>query len=246
MRRRRHAALALLLPLATLVSAGTLAAAQWPDYWVWIAPERTPMTFLEALLLFSAALLSGLLALLAVYEERPAPERRTWALASLGFAFLGADERFALHERLRDNVLADLGVGLPWGAPGDYLLLLYLAAGLLLLPALLELFRSDRPSTGMFVTGVCLAAAAVLADSLDVRSAAPGTERLAQSVEEVVEALAGSLLAGALLHYLSGRLVRLVAMGSSTCAPRVRAGEWADTSFSRNEGVPGSSPDVGL
>jgi hypothetical protein len=222
--RRTRLAIALILPLGALASAGALAAAQWPRYWAWIAPERTPLGFLEALFLFSGALLAGLLGLLAVFEERSLSERRAWALASLGFAFLGADERFALHERLRDNVLADLGVGLPWGSPGDYVLLLYLGAGLSLLPAVLEPLRSDRPAVGLFAAGVVLAALSVLADSFDVRAMAPATERLEQSLEEVVEALAGSLLAGALLLYFSGRLARLARVGGRRLAPSLDAG----------------------
>ena len=202
-------------------------AAQWPRYWVWIAPERTPLAFLEALLLFSAALLSGLLALLATLEERPSHERRAWVLGVLGFAFLGADERFALHERLRDNVLADVGIALPWGAPGDYLLLLYLAAALALLPVFVALLRGDRLALGMFAAGVVLAAIVVLADSLDVRAMTPATERLEQSLEEVLEAVAGSLLAGALLVHLSARLALLVELrtpiGPSRQSGRSRA-----------------------
>jgi hypothetical protein len=128
----------------------------------------------------------------------------------LGFAFLGADERFALHERLRDNLLADVGIALPWGAPGDYLLLLYLAAALALLPVFVALLRGDRLALGMFAAGVVLAAIVVLADSLDVRAMTPATERLEQSLEEVLEALAGSLLAGSLLVHFSARLARLV------------------------------------
>ena len=209
MHRRASLSVALVFPLAALAGAGILVLAQWPRYWLWIASEQAPLAFLEALLLFSAALLAGLLALLAVFEERPFPERRTWALASLGFSFLGVDERFALHERIRDNVLADFGVGLPWGSPGDYLLLLYLGAGVFLLPALLKLLRSERPSAGMFVAGAFLAGLSVFADSLDVRTMAPSTERLEQSLEEVVETLAGSLLAGSLLLYFAGRLARL-------------------------------------
>lgn len=194
-------------------------AAQWPRYWVWIAPERTPLAFLEALLLFSAALLSGLLALLATLQERPSHERRVWALGVLGFAFLGADERFALHERLRDNLLADVGVALPWGAPGDYLLLLYLGAALTLLPSFVALLLGDRLALGMFAAGVVLSAIVVLADSLDVRAMTPATERLEQSLEEVLEAVAGSLLAGSLLVHFSARLARLVKLPELDRAP---------------------------
>jgi hypothetical protein len=231
-RSHERAAIAVAVPFATLLSALALAAAQWPRYWIWIAPEQTPLAFVEALLLFAAALLSGLLALLAVLEERAVRERRAWTLASVGFSFLGADERFALHERLRDNVLADFGVGLPWGGPGDYLLLLYLGAGLALLPALLELLRSDRLAVASFALGVGLAAAAVLADSVDVRTMGPRTERLAQTTEEVVETLAASLFGVALFLYLAQRLAWLVtkaAIGTVDAASRRMGDRCPDT-----------------
>jgi hypothetical protein len=179
---RARTAIAFVVPLTALAAALVLAAARWPRYWVWIAPEQTPLGFLEVLFLFAASLISGLLALLAVFEESPARERRTWALASAGFALLGADERFALHERLRDNFLAGLGVGLPWGAPGDYLLLLYIAAAIVLLPALFELLRNDRLAVVTFAFGVGLAAVSALADSVDVRAMGLRAERLEQSV----------------------------------------------------------------
>jgi len=122
---------------------------------------------------------------------------------------------------MRDHVLADLGVGLPWGSPGDYLLLLYLGMGLFLLPALLKLLRRDRPSAWMFAAGAFLAGVSVLADSLDMRTMALATERLEQSLEEVVETLAGSLLAGSLLLYFGGRLARLARIHDRPLGPGV-------------------------
>ena len=194
-------------------------AAQWPRYWVWIAPERTPLAFLEALLLFSAALLAGLLALLATLEEHHPRERRMWAFGVLGFGFLGADERFALHERLRDKLLADVGLALPWGAPGDYLLLLYLGVALVLLPRFVTLLRGDRLALGMFAAGVVLAAVVLVADSFNVQAMALATERLEQSLEEVLETVADSLLAGALLVHFAERLARHVELPELDRAP---------------------------
>ncbi len=54
-------------------------------------------------------------------------ERRPWQLLAVGFAAPAVDERFALHERLRDAVLAPRGISvpfLPWVAPGDFLVML--------------------------------------------------------------------------------------------------------------------------
>ncbi|MGH3094347.1 MAG: 2-hydroxyacid dehydrogenase [Gaiellaceae bacterium] len=125
---------------------------------------------------------------------------------SVGFAYLMLDERFALHERLRDNALAELELGLPWGSPGDYLLVAYLGTALLLLPRLLRLLREEPAALRFFVAGALLAAVAVSADTLDVERMSPTAERLEQTLEEVVEAVSASLLAAALFLVLYGRL----------------------------------------
>jgi hypothetical protein len=202
-------AIAFALPVAALAAAGLLIAAKWPSYWVWVAPEQTPMAFIEAMFLFSAALLAALLALVSRIESAPRRERIIWAATSVGFLYLTADERFALHERLRDNVLADAGVGLPWGSPGDYVLLVFLLASLVLLPGLLRLLRRHRPAFRFFLGGVVLAALVVAADTLDVGSMSLRTERVEQTLEEVVEGVAGALFAAGLFLMVATRLAPL-------------------------------------
>ena len=209
---------ALVFPITVLAAAALLVVAQWPSYWVWIAPEQTPMTFVAAMVLFAASVFAGLLALVAWIEGRPRHEQLVWGLASFGFFFLMVDERFALHERLRDNVLAETGVGLPWGSPGDYLLVLFLLASLFLLPSLFRLLRAHRAALVFFAAGALLAAGVVAVDTIDVRSMSTRTERLEQTVEEIVEGVAAALLAAGLFLALSARLAALATMAPN--APR--------------------------
>lgn len=183
-----------------------LAAARWPRYWQWIAPELTPMTFSQALLLGCSALLAALLAILARLHGRPASERRYWTFLAAALAFLMLDERFAIHERVRDGLLAGYGTPVPWGAPGDYLLLLYALPLLAALPGLTRLLRPTRPALTLFGAGVVLAGSAVLADTVDVGAMTPAAERVAQSVEEAVEGVADALMAGGLFVRLCARL----------------------------------------
>ena len=207
--------IALGFPVAALAAGAVLAGARWPSYWVWIAPEQTPMTFVQALFLFSAALFAGLSALVATIEDAPRGERLTWLVAALGFLVLTADERFALHERLRDNVLAPAGGGLPWGSPGDYLLLAALLASIPVLRRLVALLRAHPHALGFFAAGVGLAVVAVAADTVDVEAMAVRVERIEQTLEEVVEALAASLLAAGLFLSLAGMLARLGSRGGA-------------------------------
>jgi len=129
-----------------------------------------------------------------------------WGVLALGFAGLAFDERFSVHERIRDHILAPRGVRipfLPWVAPGDFLLMLVAVAGLLVLPLVWRCFRGDRLAIALLGAGVLLALVAVGLDSIDPSSWTVGQERVQQSLEEVVELGSG-------LAFLGASVVRLL------------------------------------
>lgn len=209
------------------VSAALLAAGggQW---WRYVAPEGSPMTWVQSVDLVLAAAAAALLAV----ARRAGGDRRgalTWAILAVGFAELAVDERFALHERLRDRVLAPADVGpavLPWVAPGDVVLLVVAAVGLAFLPRVLGAVRPDRAALRALLLGVALSCAAVLADSVDPARWGVQGERFEQTAEEIVEFAAGlSLLAAAVLPLLVV-LVDAAAPGGTTApAPAAPANE---------------------
>lgn len=195
-------ALAVLAPLL-------LAAVQWPRYWTWIASEQTPMTWLQSVVLVLASAAALLLAVLLRLRGDTTTERRPWQVLALGFAALAVDERFALHERVRDGVLAPRGISvpfLPWVAPGDFLVLVIGVVGLAVLPLVLRGLKGDLTARRLFLLGVGLAAVAVGADSIDPAAWSLETERVQQSLEEVVELAAGLCLLGAVLLRLLSTL----------------------------------------
>ncbi|RVX46455.1 hypothetical protein EDD27_9340 [Nonomuraea polychroma] len=163
-----------------------LGAMRWPRYWEWLAPEQTPMTWLESVMLVLCAGVALLMA--AVIYLRDQPAARLWLLLAAGFVWLALDERFAVHERVRDGYLAPSGVSpIPWGAPGDFILILYGIAGLALLPQVLRLFRPDRLAFVLFGAGVLLAVVAVASDSIDIHAHSIDVERVEQTAEEIAE-----------------------------------------------------------
>jgi len=202
LRRRTAVALVAAAPFAALL----LAAARWPTYWEWLAPEQTPMTFVQAALLLLAATCAALSAAHATLSRQDRGSVRRWSVLAIGFFALMFDERFALHERLRDGFLAGFGVGLPWGAPGDYLLAILLVAGLLALPWLWPVLASDPLARRLFLAAVALAGIAVISDTFDVNRMTLAAERLQQSLEEVVEALACACFAASMAVALLPRL----------------------------------------
>lgn len=221
--RRLRAALAAGLPLAMLATAGLLALARWPAYWTWIAPEQAPMAFFQAVVLLCAAFSAAVLCLLAALRGAPSREMLIWAVLSAGLLVLMLDDQFYVHQRLRDSYLASLGVGLPWGRPGDYLVAAYAGVGLLFAPLVLRRLRPDRLALGLFVAGVALALTAAIADTFDIQQMSMTTERRVQTLEEVVEGVTGGLLAGALVVHLVDRLAGLARVGAATGACSARS-----------------------
>ena len=199
-RARRRTALGLVA--AGVLAPAALAAARWPSYWLWIASEQTPMTWLQSVVLVlsaAAALTAGTVLGLRSASRR---ERLPWLVLTAGFLALAFDERFAIHERVRDTILAPRGVRvpfLPWVAPGDFLVMTVAVAGLVLLPLLLRALAPDHTARVLFLVGAGLACVAVGVDSIDPATWSIQAERLQQSLEEVVELAAGLCLLGAVV-----------------------------------------------
>lgn len=234
LRARRRVVLSL--GAVVLVAPTVLAGARWPSWWAWIAPEQTPMTWLQSVALVLAAVTALLTAHLlrltmpgtgttdadadaggarADLDAADRGDRRAragvgpWLLLAAGLAALAIDERFALHERLRDGVLAPRGVTipfLPWVGPGDFLLLAVGLVGLAVLPMVWRAIGPDAGARRALLVGVGLAVVAVGMDSIDPTTWTTSVERVEQTVEEVIElASALALLAAVALHLL-GRL----------------------------------------
>jgi hypothetical protein len=205
MRRR----LIALLVAGALVWPTLLAAAQWPRWWQWIASEQTPMTWMQSVVLVLAG--AGAF-LVAVVLRLSGVAATLWWVLGCGLAALAVDERFALHERLRDSVLAPRGVEvpfLPWVAPGDFLILAMAVVGLALLPRVWAAISVDRTAQTALGLAVALAVAAVVVDSIDPASWTVQQERLQQTIEEVVEFLSGLALLAAIILRLFTALLAL-------------------------------------
>ena len=190
----------LLLPLLLMV-------ARWPSWWSWIAPEQTPMTWVQSVVLVLAAAGSMLVA----YLLRPSSTQPTnaWWILAAGFGALAFDERFAVHERVRDGVLAPRGVRvpfLPWIAPGDFLLVAVGLVGLALLPTVWRAVRPDPGARAALAVGVGLAVTAVGMDSIDPSTWTLQAERVEQTTEEIVELASGLALLAAVVLRLLGLL----------------------------------------
>ncbi len=233
---RARCRLGLALAGCWLVAPLLLAVARWPSWWTWIAPEQTPMTWLQSVALVLAAAATLLIAHLLTFHHaggrgadgrpateghvRPIPDdTRVWRLLAAGLAALAIDERFALHERVRDGVLAPRDVTvpfLPWVGPGDFLLLAVGVVGLAVLPLIWRAMGDDRGARVVLHVGVGLAVVAVGMDSIDPTTWTTSAERVQQTAEEVIELGSGLALLAAVTLRLLGLLDRATAAGTPT------------------------------
>ena len=194
----------LTTTLLPAVLVAVFIAGRWPDYWKWIASEDTPMTSLEVAVMYTTALACWLAAAFHYLRSGEGLVGRYLALGA-GFLWLAMDDRFALHERLRDQFLAPHHVTIPLlpMGPGDFIVLLYMLAGLALLPWLWTVFAGKRRAMKHFAAGVVVAAIAVLMDAYDIHRLSLDAQRLEQTLEECLELCAQVLfLQGVLLAWL--------------------------------------------
>jgi len=200
--RRLRRGLLVAVPVGYGLVVALLLAAGGSSYWRYIAAEDTPMTWLQSVVLVLCGATASLLATLGYLSGRSS--WRVWLLLAVGFTGLGLDDRFAVHERLRDRVLSKIEIGLPWGAPGDYVLLVVAAVGLVLLPRVLRTVSTHPLSRGLFLAAVLLALVVIGVDSFNPPdSQSVDAERFEQTAEEIVEL-------GSHLLFLLALLVRLV------------------------------------
>lgn len=208
-----------------LLAPALLALARWPSWWTWIASEQTPMTWLQSVVLVLAAAAALLLAAVLATVHGRAP--RVWLLFGAGLLALAFDERFALHERIRDGYLAPRDVRLPflpWVGPGDFLLLGVGIAGLAVLPFVWRALAGDRGARTALLVGVGLAVVAVGSDSIDPARWSVAAERLEQTLEEVVEFGSGLALCCAVWMRLLAVLGERLSAAPGGAAETERAG----------------------
>ncbi len=184
----------------------TAGAATWlsrPRWWTWIAPEASLAREINTGLLLAT---SGIAAWL---WWRRSADRRIMALLALGFFALAFDERLAIHERLRDRVLAPRNVKLPfipWGEPGDIVLVVVAMVGLAVLGSVLRAMDDEPVARRWFVAGVVLAVVAVGLDTLPIETYQLSNEIYFQSGEEAIELVAAGCFCSAALTWADGRV----------------------------------------
>ena len=180
----RRALVGAAVATPPVVVAG-LVVAGLPDYARLLVDEQSPITWLQTVLLVVAGVLAGLL---AARRWLAGDRLHPWSLLAAGFVWLALDDRFLIHERLRDDVLAGrVPDVLPWGKSGDVVLLAYAVGGLVLTRSVLRALHDDRTARVAFVAALGLLGLAAGIDSVDPASLTRSEELAESTVEESLE-----------------------------------------------------------
>lgn len=179
----------------------------YPEYWKYIIQELGPMTWFETLLLFLIAVLAFICAGLDYANEKNR-NALWWLVFAAGFLMLCIDERFAVHERIRDMILAPHNINLVffWAAPGDIFLLIVMIAGILLLPFIIKRFSERKLALFIFLAAVAVSAISVISDSVDFTKLSLEALRMEQFVEELTETSAMLLYVSAVFLMFTNKL----------------------------------------
>ena len=157
----------VVVPLLLAMDAGLREV----SYWKVFEGERNILTFISSLLL----VLIGIVAFLNYHLGtavsggwREARGLFIWIVFALGFVFLAIDERFEVHEFVRDEMLrpGGIGTGMSWVRPGDIVLFVYFAVGAALTLFLWRELRRARRAPWLFGAALALAGFIVVVDAL--------------------------------------------------------------------------------
>ena len=180
-----------------------------PNFWEYFIAEQSPLAWLHSLMLYTIGILGCLLSFQKAYTNKPR-SKLFWWIFFTGFIFLSIDERFAVHERLRDRILAPKEINVfifPWTNYGDFLLLLLFFISALILFIFRDVVKhelvSDRAlHSKHFKLSLIFAFSSVILDSVPFERMGLHALYMMQTVEEFLETLCFSALLFFLIHKL--------------------------------------------
>lgn len=158
------------------------------EYWRYIIYEKSPMGYYEATVLFLCFGLS-LINCIKYYKDNNKINIRR-AVIVAGFFYLFLDEKFAIHEYIREQILKPNKIKIDilyWMEPGDYALLGVLILGLITAIFLLKELKKNKRGFIFFIIGVLFSIMAVLDDSLNLKGMNIEIQKMIQYAEEIIE-----------------------------------------------------------
>ena len=172
------------------------------EYWRYVIYEKSPYAAYQGWLLFLCFAFA--LANVFVLLKKRGEFNYTWILFCIGFLYLTADEKFAIHEKIREMILKPREIQISWlfwVEKGDYVLLALMLLGIAILPLVLREMQSNKKAFVYFISAVGFSIVAVVIDSINLKIFTPSFQKLLQYIEVLFET-------GGMLFFLNSFMVK--------------------------------------
>jgi hypothetical protein len=174
-----------------LVCILSLTFISYPEYWKNIIYEKSPMTWFESMILFACTFISMLNFILL--KAKTGQFNKVWFLFVMGFLYLTIDERFMVHEKIREQILKPNHLNIDflfWVEKGDYVLIFLMVTGLFFVPMIWKELKSDKEATLFFLIAIFCSAVAVGLDTISLKGMSLQLQYVIQYFEEIAETAA--------------------------------------------------------
>lgn len=211
----------MLVNIIVMASVAAYAVMQGEALWQQFRSEYSLATWFSSVQLLLLSVLCYMIYRTLALVRQLGANRVTyawaWAVGSAGFLFLALDERFNIHELLRDEMFQPLGVfaDSPYFIAGDAGLYVFFLLGLGLTPFLFAELRKARYAVTLFLIAALLSFATIVIDSLQYKAMQNWIARRFwdYTFEELGEIWAELLFLFAFLSVLARRLDTLICDG---------------------------------
>tara|TARA_Y100000590_G_scaffold470454_1_gene665197 strand:- start:63731 stop:64357 length:627 start_codon:yes stop_codon:yes gene_type:complete len=142
---------------------------KWPKYWEHINYEYSHLTWLSSVNLIITGLVC-ILSFLLTELSNPVKEitqRYIMGFLGVGFIFLSLDEKFQIHEKLRENFFIpnEIGTNISGIGAGDFLHILIAIFGLAISRFIYIKIKKSKLSIILFTSALTLAFISVITDA---------------------------------------------------------------------------------
>ncbi|MCO4754148.1 MAG: hypothetical protein KC478_06685 [Bacteriovoracaceae bacterium] len=210
--------------LINILALFTMVFSHWPEWWRNINFEDSVLTWYSSvqLILIGIAGCTCFIWPHLTQKRKLSITELMFPIVGLGFIFLSLDERFQIHEKLREKVFIpnQIGTNISGVGEGDFTHILFAIVGLIFSYFLYKGLRESKLSLSLFAGAILLSLTTVIMDTTTPIPADPMAlsaielheGRLHQFTEEILETIAQAFF---LASFTSLSIFRLEALLSN-------------------------------
>lgn len=186
--------------MVNILFLGICIVSAWPEYWKHINYEESHLTWFSSIQLIFISLTCFSIWFHKFIQKQSKVSQFLWLSLGGGFFFFSLDEKFQIHERLREGVFKvhEIGTNISGVGKGDFLHLIFAAIGLVFSYFVVKEMKGKNGSLWFFLCAVVISLISVVSDAtmdIPVQSSAEIVQefRAHQFTEEILETIAEAL-----------------------------------------------------